>query len=71
MRLHTLPVSPTKRPLTPQPIQDDDEDDAGSRGGSPPAHIDSPLESLGKAITDPAREASGEAEHRPPQRERK
>ena len=48
------PSSSTQRPADPTP-----ERPATSRR---PAHVDSVLESLGKAITDPVREAADEAD---------
>ncbi len=41
---------------------DEEEDKRAKPGARPPTHIDNPLESLGKAITEPVRDASDEAD---------
>lgn len=53
-------ASPTPSSTSPQrPAEPTPERPATSRR---PAHVDSVLESLGKAITDPVREAADEAD---------
>ena len=52
----------------PRDLPDDDEGhEEHPQGGRPPAHRDSVLESLGKAVSEPVRDAADpDADEKPP-----